>query len=601
MPTENNTDDSNVELPAPFNVDVLGMTPTDGEAAIDAMNDDLAERKTKIDEGTSTAQEIADYKGLRRFKKEQEAALTEAMADLDDEEEDIVESAEEVETSEDGETATEEEAPETETEMSQADEAELVMAGLKKLASSKTPAKFTEGSGAPVAPKYAAMYKATANRDSQGNMVAGSIPMTDEQWATNVADRFGSTTAGREMDLGGWDQWEGDTSKRVASNMPANAIREVVGRDYSGNHKMDPKTAAPCQPGCVRRDIADCGDMSDPLNIFTEFPCDRGTVEYFQSISLSEVEDAVTVWDEAAQAAHDAAYDAWKTAAKNPATDPQVLANTYAALQAATKHCARVSCQTGVKAAVLPIAICLEITNEVGYSNPEAILAYRSAIARLLLRRRNAQRRLMLQKYSHHYQADLCDDRYGKVGSAPAVFQAIGEALAAGTVAERLEEGGYWIGIDRGLMTNLGIDLKKAGQGFGADDIAQCLHGLPFVELLEGADGAATQSPYQSVQLNQPGPANKANLPGIPTGTWQVEIFRPADFDTISVPQISLTATRGTAEAKSNTQLNMFLETFEGLLKPGCNPNFTLHLDNVIPSGARVDQVPAIGCAPVGP
>jgi len=64
-------------------------------------------------------------------------------------------------------------------------------------------------------------------------------------------------------------------------------------------------------------------------------------------------------------------------------------------------------------------------------------------------------------------------------------------------------------------------------------------------------------------------------------------VFRPQDFDTISVPQISLSATRGPSEAKQNIEMNMFLETFEGLLKPGCNPNYTLNVVNLEATGVR--------------
>lgn len=598
------------QRPEAFDVDVNAVTAKDADDAIKAMSDHLAEIKAKIDAGEALISESREYVELVKIRDEKRAELNAVLDELSA----LPDAEDNSEDGEDGEQAKDESLVEKLQDDSDDDSGEggesvedeasaeqLVTAALAKLASQgSAPLKLSDGEAKPaVAPKFASMH------ETRGALGDGQA-VDDMEWASKVADFVSSSTGQKSMDLGSWNQWEGESTPKIASGMTRTQIMEITGRDWSGNHKLDPKTAAPCEPGCVRREIREAGNMADPLNIFSEFPCDRGHTEYFTAIPLSDVSDGVTVWDAARQTAYDAAYSAWTTLARQSSPDTAALAAAYATLQAATKDCVRAACQTGKTAVVLPIAICLEITNEVGYSSPEAVLAYRSALARLLLRRRNAQRRFLLQGFAHHYSVDGTNTAYGNVGAGPMIFQALAEALNLGVATDRLEIDGYSVGVDQQLLSYLGIDLVKNphSKGFGMDDIQELMHGLPIVPLLDKVDsspvvagtpvGAPDLLPDEAVTLATAGQIDDPPaLPNLGDGRYQIELFRPADFDTISVPNISLSATRGPAEAKQNIELNMFLETFEGLMKPGAQPNFTLTVDNIVPSGGRADVVTA--------
>jgi len=599
-------EDDGSTRPEAFDIDVSAVTAKDADDAIQAMSDHLVELKAKIDGGEALISESREYVelvGVRDEKRSELNGVLDALSNLPDAED----------NNEDGEGGSEEGEDDgseddskddggTLTDTLEVDETaeQLVTAALAKIAAGGTaPLKLSDGEAASTAPKFAAMSGAPG-------ALGDGTEVSDLDWAAKVADFVGSSTGQKSMDLGSWNQWEGESTPKIAAGMTKIQIMEITGRDWSGNHKLDPKTAAPCEPGCVRREIREAGDMSDSLNVFSDYPCDRGHTEYFTAIPLSDVTDGVTVWDEARQTAYDAAYSAWTLLARQASPDTAALAAAYAVLQAATKDCVRAACQTGKTAVVLPIAICLEITNELGYSSPEAVLAYRSALARLLLRRRNAQRRFLLQGFAHHFAVDGTTAAYGNVGAGPMIFQAIAEALNLGVATDRLEIDGYSVGVDQGLLSYLGIDAVKNphNRGFGMDDIQEMLGGLDVITLLDKVDaspivaggpvGAPALLPDEAVSLPMAGQvAEPPALPGLGDGRYQIEVFRKADFDTLSVPNVSLSATRGPAESKQNIELNMFLETFEGLMKAGVQPNFTLTVDNIVASGGRADVVTA--------
>ena len=601
--TDEEDDDTTPDIYKVSISDLMEKSAKDADDALGLMAADLVERKKAIDEGgdessLSAGREYVQLFNLYKTAKDELDAALEEIADLP--EIDLSVNDEGEESDSDADSGEDEAAADGGEDADELNDLELVTAGLKKLASGGGDLKMTDTKPAktmasPARIRTASLVQTVSGDGDVSNESTLGETVTDSAWASKVASFMASTRPGAQLDIGGWDTWEGtDRSKFIAGHDSASSYLEKTSRGFDGNHlDVDPKTAAPCEPGCIRRPIADCGNTADPLDIFTSYPCDRGSVKYFQGISLSEVDDSITVWDEAKQASYNAAYDTWKELVTDPGSEPQAIANAYATLQACMKHCARVSCQSAREGAVLPIAVCLEITNEVGYSNPEAVLAYRSAISRLMLRARNAQRRLLLQSFAHHYNVDACSDQYGGLGAAPVLFQIIQEVLSLGTIRDRLTEAGYVIGIDSGAFRKVRSDIAKADQtrsGFGTDDALVYTDGLPIVELLEGPMGGAVQHPYANIDLPPVGPQDPADvpaLPAIPNNTWTLEIFRPADFDSISVPQVSLNATRGPSEAKQNIELNMFLETFEGLIKPGCNPNFSVAVTNWHDTGAR--------------
>jgi len=475
---------------------------------------------------------------------------------------------------------------------------DAIMAGLAvlngKTAAPVAPLQLTKPrKDRPLAPMVAGV--AVQNGDTKTISLQEEI-LDDASFGNRVASFANRQSAGAELTIGGWQVWEESDVENygVSTSDGASSVMASFNRSATGQQRLDPKTAAPCPPGCIRRNIDDCGNMADPLDIFNEYPCDRGSVEYFTAISLSEVDGSVTVWDEAKQATFDAAYAAYHTAVTAPEPNPGAISTAWATLKACEKHCAQVMCQSSKKAAILPLAVCLEVKNEIGWSQPESIAAYRSALARLLIRERNAQRRTMLQSFSHWYGID--GSQHGGMGAFPIVYEAIKNVLSIGSVKERIESEGYVIGIDYGMLNLLDIDNIKTCNRM--DDLREAAQGLPIRILLDSAVGGTQPYAADLPPIGPPGAngnfpdyTDLHMLPGTPVGTvdtpFCIEVFNPDDYETFSVPDITLTATRGAEHAKQNRMLAFFLETFEGMIKPGCNPSFTLKFWNLCANGRR--------------
>lgn len=245
-------------------------------------------------------------------------------------------------------------------------------------------------------------------------------------------------------------------------------------------------------------------------------------------------------------------------------------------------------------ATVLPIVVCLKLTNEVAYSQPEAVVGARGALARLMLRERNRQRRTLLQGYAHHYKVDAAK-QYPGLDAGAVVFDAISRMLALGSVKERLTHDGYIVGIDFGLLQM--INSGRYMSCHAREALLDAFNGLPIRVLYDAAynqypgTGVPGVEPF-AADLPKPGPGNAVELPGWPTGTPErplcIEVFNPDDFDTFSVPDITMRGTRTFDDMLQNLVTALFLETFEGMMKPGCNPNFTMKFCNLKPTGAYV-------------
>lgn len=194
-----------------------------------------------------------------------------------------------------------------------------------------------------IAPLVSSVTVMTAGTDgATETLTAGG--MTDTDWSGAVAS-LRNAEAGERVSLGGWRVWDATPEQTLPQDMNGTVVASITNRDVaSGARRMDPKTAAPCAPGCIRLDIRDCGNNADPLNIFTEYPCDRGTVTWFRGYTMRDIDGSVTVWDPAKQAAFDAAYEAYNTALDSGSTDD--IANALAAVKQCEKRCAMVKCLT---------------------------------------------------------------------------------------------------------------------------------------------------------------------------------------------------------------------------------------------------------------
>jgi hypothetical protein len=578
-----------MKLSPTFEFDLTKMTPTQAAETLPAALAEITELRARIDAGTATIPDGAAYVAMVAKYNE----LAAAAAAFAEQTQIDVPTAPAPAPAPEAPVAPADVAPApladpaappaplAEVKEQESNVRELVAAAVADALHKKT---------APMVPAPAMLAAVGTNEDNI--QLAG--PISDAEFGQRVADfmqrpQVGTTAS--TIALGGWRTFsDEDIARGIHGKMSPDAVMAAVGRGISGDRlpEIDPVTAAPCPDStCVRYAIADVGDMSDPLgDAFSEFPCERGQVEFFRGISLSEVSGDVNVWNTAAQAAMDAAFAAYRAAVTAAVPVPATISAAWAALKAAEKTCAQAACRGSVKAPVLPLAICLEITNELGYSQPEAVAAYRAALMRALVRERNRQRRTLMQSFSHHYGVDGAD--YQDMGAIPTVFEALKTALSMGVLKERIQDGGYEIGIDYGFLSLLEIDDIKSN--LRMDDLREAVGGLPIRVLLDAAIGKSSPFAADLVPVGPPAGA-LPKLPGFPIGTvtapWQIEIYKPSSIETFSVPDITMTATRSVEQAMQNRQMVLFLETFEGMIKPGVEPSYTLNFTNMIPSGRR--------------
>jgi hypothetical protein len=482
---------------------------------------------------------------------------------------------------------------------------ELITAAMALVAAtqqqSTPPAALVLANVSPAVPREVAPLVASANviKAEEGSggtdiVTLTSAPMTDAEWGTRVANLSRAQGDVKEVvDLGGWRVWQASAEQIAPAGANGSQIANLVGRSIASGDKLseEARTAAACPPGCIRRDIADCGNYADPLNMFSEYPCDLGSVTYFRGYSMSEFEGGLTVWDEEKQAQFNAAYDQYNEALASG--DIDAIATAMATVKACEKRCALIKCRKGEEAVMLPIMICLKLTNEVSYSQPESIAAARGAMTRLLLRERNRQRRTLIQGFAHHYKVDGAD--YGGLGAGCVVYDAIQRMMAIGSVKERVDHGGYIVGIDYGLLAMLRSDNFLGCHA--REGLSDAFGGLPIRVLYDSAYTAAGIPGIEpfAADLNEPGPGNAVDLPGWPTGEFCIELFNPNDFDFFSVPDITMRGTRSMDDVLRNMVTALILETHEGIMKPGCNPNYTMKFNNLKVTGAKV------GCLEPGP
>ena len=432
------------------------------------------------------------------------------------------------------------------------------------------------------------------------------------------------------------------------------------GRDLNFPHRphihADGSTCDTCvREQDFRRGIPDASfGIPSMEDLFEVYPSQHCNLEYYRALSLSAIDAGITNWDAARQAAYCAARDAYYAALRAGApVDPQL----YVDMKALEKDCAIPSCVPTDKVQPEGMAACLRYSLEMQHCNPEIIPVYREALMRWYTLRKNMRIMQMMDRYAIPLNVDSRATPFVNVagdplGASVVVCEVIEQLLAAGQMAEFIQEGNYTILAQFGFNQFLDSDQKKRAHG-EMQSFASMV-GLPmittFTEVpvapVPALAGESNPGPVGTLAEQQaalggtwsfgPGslPPNVQN--GGPTGvggytgdgngatgnaggpvageaaywndasgvwsslqwpdTWTVRLVDMNDYFMVRRPSIRVggQATPNTTEHDDllgNMLFDLFVEDFFGVGKDGLSPSWTVHFGGLCNNGARVDAI----------
>lgn len=363
--------------------------------------------------------------------------------------------------------------------------------------------------------------------------------------------------------------------------------------------------AAPerCGPNDFRRDIPDAGDISSPLlNALQSYPAPHCTLEHYTDISLSTVQNGITVWDADARAAFQDALDAWRAdVAGGGPYDPQL----YADLKAAEKQCAIAGCPSTAVVTMLPIAACLEYPTDLEYCSPETIRAYNRALAREFVRQRTAAMLTTVTALSATVTVDASGALFTastpifdgtditntvdvQMGASIALDFVISTLKPQGVMLERITAGNYALVLPFGLGELVAMDGRFAG----VEDLASAFPGVS--QVITALDVSSTDTiPYPAVPAAGSTTAFEGNLE--PPTDWSLYLLDLDDFFEISRPDIELGAQLAPSTIRGNMVFGGFMESAAGYGKDGVHPAWKIDFSNLVYNGVRPARVIPVG------
>lgn len=325
-----------------------------------------------------------------------------------------------------------------------------------------------------------------------------------------------------------------------------------------------------CGPGEIVTDIPQCGRTDRPvggrLGVFRA----RGKYQYTRPIGIEEVATGLDYWTEAMDIA--------------AATDPEVR-----------KPCYPFECQDFIEAVPVAIPLCFEYGTFAEWSFPEQVASQLARFDVALARHSEA---LVLQRI---HEQSLRYTYTPPVGESTqnALIRLVGQLLALAGYNGRNDLSGYTVVVPDALILQIIVDAKiKAwvGPTLTRAQILASLEDAFGIEVISTPDvRALAPAPVEPYGVVEGGTAE-----AVPCFHTSHEILL-LNFDSFkhSVDDVDIAVQTDIATAKANNK-HVFMETIETTEKLGCEPAFSVLMDNLVQTGSQPDLVEADDayCAP---
>jgi hypothetical protein len=331
------------------------------------------------------------------------------------------------------------------------------------------------------------------------------------------------------------------------------------------------RTAAICGPLDIMREIPDAFVTNTPVaDMFPSRPAGRGGWQFTRSGELVDVAGAVSLWNEANQAA----------------VDPNT-ASTW-------KPCKTFVCPTAQSATVEAIVECVQFDNTLEMSNPERVRNLQNAVDALSARTYEGRILQRIDALSHPFRFT------GDYGALPALIEAINSLVPQLTWWNRLEAGNYDLIVPPGVLNILAIDRANRAYGSEMDAgtvlqvLAAALEGVARVVVsLDpslGGEPGTFMDPLPLVGVE----AQRGAIPYISGGVYRMRLVDPAAAIYATTGEVNAGVLRDANMVRQN-RTGYFTERFFMLEKNGPQPWANIDV-KLCADGSRAGLVAPNGC-----
>lgn len=325
-----------------------------------------------------------------------------------------------------------------------------------------------------------------------------------------------------------------------------------------------------CGPGEIVTEIPDCGRTDRPIGSRLGVFRARGKYQYTRPIGIEEVATGLDYWTE--QKDIDAA------------TDPLVR-----------KPCYRFECQDFLEAVPVAIPMCFEYGTFAEWSFPEQVASQLRRFDVALARHSEALilQRMHEQSFRYTYTPPVGESVQN------GLLRLGAQLLALAGYNGRNDITGYVLVVPEALIHQIIVDAKIKAWVGPTLTRAQVIAGLEDalnIEVVATPDvRALAPAPVEPFGVVEGGVA--AAVPCFHT-THEIMLVKLASFRH-SVDDVDIAVQTDIATAKANNK-HVFMETIETTEKIGCEPAFSVLMDNIVQTGSQPDLVEAdaLYCAP---
>lgn len=318
-----------------------------------------------------------------------------------------------------------------------------------------------------------------------------------------------------------------------------------------------------CGPGETVTEIPDCGRTDRPIGSRLGVFRARGKYQYTRPIGIEEVATGLDYWTEAKDIA--------------ASTDPNVR-----------KPCYAFECQDFIEAVPVAIPMCFEYGTFADWSFPEQVASQLRRFDVALARHSEA---LVLQRIHEQSLRYTYSPPIGE-STQNGLLRLVGQLLALASYNGRNDLSGYTLVVPDALIMQIIVDAKiKAwvGPTLTRAQILASLEDAFGIEVISTPDvRALAPAPVEPFGTTEGDVA--VAVPCFHT-THEILLLNLASFRH-SVDDVDIAVQTDIATAKANNK-HVFLETIETTEKLGCEPAFSVKMDNIVQTGSQPDLVEA--------
>lgn len=420
----------------------------------------------------------------------------------------------------------------------------------------------------------------------------------------------------RQASLASYHVYDRSDAEFVDPNLPSTFAAVRANGSLTGSHRRTVHADGSTCDNCVitpdvRREIPDIGLDVDPLGgLLQTYPSPHCNLEYYQALSLADIDAGVTIWDNARKTAFCTARDAWYASLR--AGTPDMA--QYQAMKAAEKDCAIPSCVPKDNTVPEAVSVCLKYPLEMEHCNPELIVRYREALMRMFTIRKNQRRLEMMDPFHIPVAVDAAAAPFINPAGIPmdgmhVVMEVLMNLMKRGQMAEYATAGNYALITNWGMVDYLESSRYKSVKA-EIESFSQAI-GMPVIEVPTEVPTDQTTANVQAAigqpwgfgalpQTTKQGAAapvayGSAGLPHWPRD-WTVRMVDLDDFFEVSRPTVTLGAQVTPDDAVQNMVFGMFQEEFFGIGKDGIHPSWKIDFASLCNNGARIDGIAPVAC-----